>query len=452
MSAAFALAQAAMPPAASERLLLDLARRLQRQPAGLMALVLQLSQMPSARPHHRRIARAMLQDAAQRQDGQVFVLRNGDIVLVCRAARARRGARADDIASLPATLERLMLVAAPAAVRLVAHWDVAHEPDRLVAYANARLAETVVSLPADEEPAGQVAAIGTLAALAAEAAAVDMIQRQTAVLLLSPQSHSAVEGGMLRPIFSELSFSLAALEARAGGPMAEPDPFLSRHLAARLDQRLLELVAEALGGGGPLDPLRQRRGTPPLHLNLALPAILSDGFAVLAAAIRATGVAVGVEVAFSEACGDPDSHQRAREILGGLGVTLALDGVSLLALGLSQPWMLGADLLKLDWSPRLAGAPADEAARMQASLRRCGPHRLVLHRADSEAAIRWGLAQGIRRFQGRHIDAMLAAARILACPRADGCTLRQCIERASAVAPAGRVFCRNTDLLDAGVP
>src|ERR1019366_417693 len=79
-----ALAGAAL--AGSERQLLDAAQRLARRPQGWTALALHLSRLrpPAPRPHHRRIAQAMLQDAARRHDGQVHALRNGDIVLLCR--------------------------------------------------------------------------------------------------------------------------------------------------------------------------------------------------------------------------------------------------------------------------------------------------------------------------------------------------------------------------------
>ncbi len=64
--------------------------------------------------------------------------------------------------------------------------------------------------------------------------------------------------------------------------------------------------------------------------------------------------------------------------------------------------------------------------------------------------MRWGLAHGIRRFQGRHVDAMLAVGRIEACPHAAACTLRQCMDREGAATLAGRAGCRNAALLDAG--
>jgi hypothetical protein len=62
------------------------------------------------------------------------------------------------------------------------------------------------------------------------------------------------------------------------------------------------------------------------------------------------------------------------------------------------------------------------------------------------------MARGIRRFQGRYVDAMLGAARIVSCPAAETCTLRQCIERATATARAGRAGCGNLALLNAGAP
>ena len=62
----------------------------------------------------------------------------------------------------------------------------------------------------------------------------------------------------------------------------------------------------------------------------------------------------------------------------------------------------------------------------------------MLHGADTEAALRWGLAQGIRRFQGGHVDPTLGAERMMACPVAAGCTLQECAERAAATGAVGR--------------
>jgi hypothetical protein len=145
---------------------------------------------------------------------------------------------------------------------------------------------------------------------------------------------------------------------------------------------------------------------------------------------------VRIEVALVEACGDAAAFGHARGVLADAGLPLVLDGVSYLALLLAQPDALCPDLLKLDWSPVLPDLRSEERQQVAAALARIGPDRVVLHHADTEAALCWGMAQGLRRFQGRHVDAILAAGRILACPLAAGCTVRHCMERAAAVVPA----------------
>jgi hypothetical protein len=238
------------------------------------------------------------------------------------------------------------------------------------------------------------------------------------------------------------------IEARMAVPGGiARDPQLLRHLAGRLDARLLRTLHEQTGRGGPLDPTA---GTLPLHLDMTLPGLLSTAFARLALVCHGAGRPLAAEVLLAEAAADPVAFAAARDRAGKLGVALVLDGVSHLALQLSCPWLLRADLLKLDWSPRLSNLPPAEQTAVAEALRQIGPARLILHRAESEAAIRWGVAHGIRRFQGRHIDAMLAAARLQFCPLAAPCTLRQCGERATATGGAGRASCRNHALLDAG--
>jgi hypothetical protein len=263
--------------------------------------------------------------------------------------------------------------------------------------------------------------------------------------MLAPRSGAA--GRSLLPIFREVSFSLAALEARAGSGVANADPFLFRHLAGRLDRRMIEILGGALGQGGPLDATAR----PGLHVNLSPPGILSDAFARVASSCRSAGATIGVELDLLEAGADPEAYRRARIALADAGATLVLDGVTHVSLALTCPEILGPDLLKLTWSPRMAMLGPAERSSLQDSLARIGLGRVILQRADSEKALQWGLAQGITRFQGRHVDAMLGVSRLLACPGQAGCALRQCVERESATAPGGRAGCTNLALLDAGI-
>ncbi|KAA5611521.1 hypothetical protein [Rhodovastum atsumiense] len=460
------------PEGGGEHLLLDAVRRALRRPEGRMALVLHLSRLdpPAPRPHHQRIARAILQDTAQRHEGQVFALGNGDMVLLCHLAEKRAPAAPRpvgtiglaDPADLPATLGRLLRVDAPDPTRVISIWHLDGDTAGLQAYAAARAADAPARPPQEQaagEP-GQIAAVAAIAALVDDTAVGDLVHLQTGVLMTGPAGTDTAEGDgpSLRPIYRKVILATAALEARlAAEGQAGADPFLFRHLARRLDRRLLALLHQAAGQGaagqgGPFAACVPAGGWVALHLELTLPLILSDAFAGYAASCRDAGIALGVEVSLLEACGDPVSFARARALLVEAGLRLILGEVSHLTLLIARPEALQPDLLKLEWSPRLRELPAQERQQLAATIERIGPDRILLHRADTETALCWGLSHDIRRFQGRHIDAMLAATRMVGCHDAAGCTLRECIERAAASGPAGRTGCRTPGLLAPSLP
>jgi hypothetical protein len=387
------------------------------------ALVLHLSRLqdPAPRPHHRRIARAMLNDAALNHAGEVFSRGNGDLVLLCESAGA---------SELLDSLGRLFSANAPAADRLLSLWTLPEDSSLLEAY----LSHTAASSAPREEPDAAPASIGALDALIGTTHLSDLIRRQTATHL--------TQGGM-GVLYRELSFSIPALNARMNDSVpVDADPYLFCHLAARLDARMMDLVGYELAGHQTPTP------RPTLHLNLTLHTILSPAFLRLADIVRAAQAQIGVEIALVEAYADPLMFTAARMVLRAHGFTVVLDAVTYSALLVTRPGALDADLVKLDWTPRMAALDAREQHLLTGAIQRLGPHRIVLHRTETEDAVAWGVAQGITRFQGRHVDAILAASRIAVCAHAAGCTLRQCVERAAATGTAGRSGCRDTTLLD----
>lgn len=451
-------------PNGVERTLAEAVRRLMRQPRGCIALVLQLSGLPAPapRPHHRRIARALMQDAAQRHDGQVFALGNGDLALLCRLPPELTPQAALD--ELPATLAKLLQVDMPDPGRLVSLWPLATAAAALHRYVDARIRELRPE-GGPRPPTGAPRFVAEpLPALAG--VGVELLQRQVSVMLpgrdaalgpaLGPTlGHDGIGAG-LRPLYRAVGLSRAAMGARRGGMAVEVesghpggDPFLLRHLAGQRDPVILEALHAALGGGGPLDAALP--GAPPLHVALTLAGIASAGYAAWVDACGERGAAPAIEVAALEAYADIAGFAAARSRVQGAGLPLLVSGISHLTLLLARPWALGADLMLVDWSPRLGDLAPSDAAVVVEAIAGQGAARTLLAHADTEAALRWGVARGIRRFQGRHVDAMLGVARISACVHANGCTLRQCIERATAAEPAGRRLCRDTRLLDAGL-
>ncbi len=390
-------------------------------------IVLHLSALlpPAPRPHHRRIAYAILGDAALRRDGQVFTQPSGDLAMLCRT---------EGVAEAAETLARLFRVDAPRAEALLTLWRLPADAASVLAYADR---DTLAATPAEEKlnlsaSPMHPGATNAIDAMLATARLSDLMRQQVAIRL---------EGGM-QPIFREMTFSTAALQSQiaAMGP-ARTDPFLLRHLAARLDERLLNSMAERLPPG-----------VLPLHVNLTATGVLSDAFLPFARTVERSTTAVAVGLSLIEACADTATFAQARDRLRAQGFTVALAGVGHPALLLTRAEATGADLVKLEWSARIPACSRREAAALAEALGRIGPDRIVLQRAETEAAVAWGVAHGIRQFSGRHIDAMLAASRLAACRFAADCTLRQCVERASATGPAGRVGCRDVASLELGCP
>lgn len=482
------VAVAVCEPALPERLLAEAARRAMRHPAGRMALGLHLSRLPALRPFHRQALRAILEDTAARAEGQVFRLSGGDLVLLCRAphpAEAGDPAFAPSFAgtnpqALPAILTQLLRTAVsglasegagaspgtalagdtasaggvPADIMSV--WHLETQARALRDYAAGQLAAVAQDVPpvvpATPAPGGapdaQTATAGAVVALAETMPPAQLLRRQTAVLLAARSGGAPEADGevarAVQPLLRELICQVEELEACLGAAgEASSDPYLRRHIVARLDRRVLGVLAEALEQGGPLD--LAAAGPLPLHLNLALPTLLSEAFGALMDVARTAGAQLGVEVSWIEAVSDPVAFARVRRRLAEAAVPLVLDAISPLALVLSRPWhllepILPTDLFKLFWSPRLADPPAGEGPVLAAALERLGPQRVVLLGTDGEDALRWGLARGIRRFQGRHADRLLAATRMAGCPRLGTpsglCPLRVCVAQAARVGAA----------------
>ncbi len=91
---------------------------------------------------------------------------------------------------------------------------------------------------------------------------------------------------------------------------------------------------------------------------------------------------------------------------------MCIDGLQYLHLPLIDHKRLGADMVKVIWSPDMLDG-RDDARRqeLKAAIKRAGGDRLILCRCDSADAIGWGQSVGLRLFQGHYVDSRLRAAR-----------------------------------------
>lgn len=409
-------------------------RALRGRETGWTILGLHLSRLapPAPRPHHRRIARAVLDDAASRHRGQLFTMVNGDLVLLFPPG--------DNGIGLAATLGTLFAADSPDPGLILSRWSLPLHLKELSAFLDAL--PTIAAAPRKAEQENGLAAVTTLYNAVELRRIRELVERQTGVLVAIGGSDRVV------PLYREIRFSLSALEARAAASgHVTSDPFLFRHLTAKLDGAMLSAIVADLKHDRPMIA-GVRGGKTFLHVNMSLEAILSPSFAILVETAARTEARVAIEIAFLEAFADTESFLRARACIQQAGFSLVLDDVAHHALLVTKPAAFGCDWLKLDWSRQILQA----GDTIDAALKAIGPTKIILHKADTEDAVRWGIARGIRRFQGRHTDAILAAGRLAVCPAAGACTLRKCIEREHAATPIGRAGCQNHALLDAAVP
>lgn len=376
--------------------LLEWARRTAQTGAGKVAVAVGYNGAPWP-AHRRRVLKVLLQDAAQTGGGQVFETVRGDCLLLGTAAGPAR--RVTDLLARLAGAEPLALSV----------WELPRDNPALLGWVEG------ASLPA-QQPVGLASMVSTPVGLQGFDAAVAALVPER---LARRQAVIVAEAGRPRLYGRMLHLSGAVLAAELGAFAADPD--LLRHAADAVAARLPDFIA----------------ATASLDLEGMLLFPLPHGPLPPAPRPGLVGILPASEAS------DPGELAERRAALDREGYNLAIGGLDAAALALMEPAVLPADLLLLQWSPAFATAPGPSRHASQ---------RAILTGCDGAGALAWGASHGITRFAGPHVETLLAAARLAACPAAAGCSPRQCEERAAATAEAGRTGCRNLPLLDAMLP
>ncbi|MGN0904971.1 MAG: hypothetical protein ACI4PW_07425 [Alphaproteobacteria bacterium] len=219
----------------------------------------------------------------------------------------------------------------------------------------------------------------------------NMIRRQSVCVILDdiqPQ-----------PMFEEVFVAIADL-----GETLLPDvsltatPWLFQDLTETLDKRVLSSVSRHDDGSFTHD----------FSLNLNVSTILSEDFRNFDYNIR-SGMksSIVLELQPIDIFSDLTSYLLARDYAQNLGYKICIDGVTDKSLRFIDRERLGADLLKLVWTPELPEAIESDPL-LQDRLRNMGANRAILCRVDDEHALKFGKAYDVCLFQGRYVQNLLA--------------------------------------------
>jgi hypothetical protein len=417
-----------------EHLLLDAAERVGRIRDGRMAVHLHLSRL---KPQNRqegylRVAGRMLEPMVSAYRGQIFLLSNADIVFLVNQPSPTD--LKDHIHRLRGLFAKDPLAnddSGDGADLFCTLYDLTFDYESFIAMVKTALADARARgrspQGAELKPLDATLLTGVLERLTMLDAA-PFVRRQSAISL-GGNGHAEV-------VFQEFFVSVGDLQ-RAIAPEVNllGNRWMFQHLSATLDRRLLEAMRR----------LRLTKAPPAIHLNLNIPSLAEEAFQALDQSLP-EGVGLGVEVQILDVLADSRAFFEAQRKLKERGRHLVIDGLNEATLTFMEVGRTGADLYKLDWTPEMKEPHRRDT--VLTALKHVDPAKLLLARCDSEAAIAWGIDHGLQKFQGRYIEAMLAATTMGVCDKAAACTLAQCTTRHGVIAGPLRQECGNNLMLD----
>lgn len=399
-----------------ERDLNDVVTRLANLRSGKIAVHIHLSRLQKhhRQPYHIRIATDMFEGAVNALGGRFFALRNADLIFITdstdllqlEAAVARqRSLFADDPLIADDKVDAALGVAAssafcswyrldedyPAFAAVCREFFLAAEKSRTLMLQEAQLRETRTQL----QPIAP-AEIGRLEEALARADLGNMIRRQAVC--------TALPGQKLQRIFDEYFVSIGDLrDVMSPKVDLTGNRWLFQYLTRALDLRMLSHVTHEMTA----------QSGKAFSINLNVQTLLSPEFQKFDAQLSsATRSKLVIELQLLDIFADLSTYIFARDYLQERGYRICLDGLTHVALRYVDRARLGADLVKLYWTPDGVNTLAREhMPQFRDLVVQTGQARIILCRTEDQEALDLGREAGIIMFQGRFIERMYIAQR-----------------------------------------
>jgi hypothetical protein len=405
--------QAAKNAAASqESLLVDYLFHLEKKRDGRQAVQVHLSrlQVQNRREQHLRAATGGFEAMVRRGDGQMFQLNNADIVFVFKAQSK------DDAQALLTRLrfmfadDPLLLDEIPGKRELFCTWYVVDKDfEKLLAFAQTAAeheerkrvqieAELQARQQSSSRSGGQPLSpdlLGRVEDALSQADLSNLLRRQAVCAIVGKAAPQRVS--------TELFVSIADLrQTLIPDCNFNSSPWLFQHLTETLDRRVLSLLSKN----------DDRTLTSDFSLNLNVATLLSPEFLKFDDNVRsASRGSIVIELQKTDIFYDLSAFCFARDFLHERGYRICIDGLTHQALRHVDRARLGADLVKLVWSPDMQQlAEGSERDNLADLIEDRGRSRIILCRCDGQEAIDIGQSLKITLFQGRIVENKLALA------------------------------------------
>ena len=184
-----------------------------------------------------------------------------------------------------------------------------------------------------------------------------------------------------------------------------------------------------------------------ISINLNLSTINTPEFANFEQYIKEQGQSIIVELQPIDMLNNMSLFVNVRERLHKSGHELLLDATTLEMLQTLNVKSLGFDYVKLFWHD-LVEEYNPESEELKNLFAEIGVNKVILAKCLGENAVRWGIKNGIRAFQGPYIDMLEVAMIRKHCPNGKRCTPADCLKRKKMISGYFRNMCDYKEILD----
>lgn len=415
----------------SEKFFVETMMRILRNRAEYKVLYINISKLKPKNRHPRfvRIVARMFDNLVNMAEGTMFVFANGDIVFLGKKItqeiadeaikKLRSGLITDPIWTAGAN-ESFAKIYEP------------NEFESLLGEVNNLMISADNNMPQDklEIDAGQIEAVKNhLDSLSL----VDLVKHQN-VLKIAGRNKFEV-------VFDEFFVAVKDLSLQFDKNVdLTANKWLFLYLTQTLDKKTMASFAFS----------EIKNKTKKVSVNLNLSTIFTQDFENFAQKIQQSGQQLVAEVQTMDILNNPATYFDAKEILHRMGGEVLLDAVSVEMLKALNITALQPDYVKIFWHPIMEDYAVDNNT-LKDIIANYGSEKFILAKVLDESALRWGLDNSIRMFQGPYIDRLEVALIQRRCPQGKTCSPQDCLKRRRLIAGAYRSQCSNLDLLESGV-
>lgn len=392
-----------------EELLVDYVHRLEKLKKGRSVLHVHLSALRpfNRREQHLRAAASNLEPLVGTDRGQLFSLRNGDLFFIYKNSIKPEVETAVQKIKFMFSDDPLIADVNEHGSPFSTNYDAEDEYDRIL--------QQVRGLAKAEKRREDHAKnrMDARAALKAkqekgEPLTPDVLQRIEDALIRADLSNFVrrqfvckVDENMIpEQGFSELFISIQDLrETMLPNVNLLSNRWLFQHLTETLDRRMLSMLAKTdritISGE--------------ISFNINVSTLLAQDFLTFDDNITASRRgAMVIELQKEDIFSNLASYLFAREFVQAKGYRVLLDGLTVQTMDIIDMRRLGADLAKIVWHPDMVDGGESVQVKLKNFVARCGEDNVVLIRCDTREGIDFGHSIGIRHFQGRYIESLIA--------------------------------------------